>query len=218
MERIELPIPLARAFMRVTPASALSRMIAILMQRMERRHPRLFQNLARLKPGVVYFEPSDLPHRFVLQFGGAPARLFLMSDAAPKPDAVVKGNLKPLLDMLEGRIDGDMLFFEREIAITGDTSVVIGLRNTMDREEIDLMSDITSLFGPFAQPVGRVLQLADKVAKRIRQDILSHHEEIHRRQEAPHLNVECQRLRDEIADLKRRLEKHETKMQEDATA
>ena len=37
---------------------------------MERAHPKLFQNLARLKPSIVYVEPTDLPHRFELKYGG----------------------------------------------------------------------------------------------------------------------------------------------------
>ena len=55
---------------------------------------------------------------------------------APR-DAYIKGNLDILLNLLEGRIDGDALFFTRGLVITGDTAAIVGLRNTLDREEID---------------------------------------------------------------------------------
>jgi O2-independent ubiquinone biosynthesis accessory factor UbiT len=171
MQQNSLPPSLARASMRMLPASVLQRMIDALMCRMSRRHPRLFKNLARLDAATVLIEPSDVSHRFMLAFGHGEASLALADSEDGASDACIKGDLESLLDMLEGRIDGDKLFFSREIEISGNTAIVVALRNTLDREEIDLLEDVTSLFGPFARPAHEMILLADSVARHVRQRI-----------------------------------------------
>ena len=47
-------------------------------------------------------------------------------------------------------------FFPAPLAIDGDTEVVVALRNALDGEEIDLLDDVLSLFGPF-NPLARLL-------------------------------------------------------------
>jgi O2-independent ubiquinone biosynthesis accessory factor UbiT len=146
-------------------------MIDALMQRMRRRHPRLFENLERLDSAVVWIEPSDVPHRFRLAYGHGEVLLVVADGEDRVCDACIKGNLDALLNMLEGRIDGDKLFFSRDIEISGDTGVIVALRNTLDREIIDLLDDVTSLLGPFARPAREVVLLADNIARHIRKRI-----------------------------------------------
>ena len=144
-------------------------MIDALMRKMHKRHPRLFKNLKRLDAAAVRFVPTDIPHRFVLTFGQDEASLAIADSKNSACDACIKGNLDALLNMLEGRIDGDKLFFSREIEISGDTEVVVALRNTLDREEINLLDDVTSLLGPFSRPVREAVLLAEVVARHVRQ-------------------------------------------------
>jgi len=164
-----LPIPLARVALRLMPPSFLARAVAIIVRRMETRHPKLFQNLGRLDPALAYLEPTDLPHRFGLRMGAGQVSFFLVGpDEAEEPNARIAGSLEALIDMLEGREDGDALFFSRDIQVTGDTTIIVGLRNTLDREEISLYDEVTSLCGPFAGAAGVAMQVADKAARRIR--------------------------------------------------
>jgi predicted lipid carrier protein YhbT len=205
MVQDHIPTPLARFAMRALPAGALQRMIDALLRRMRSTHPRLFKNLERLDAAVVLVEPTDVPHRFALAFGGGKASLTVATSDEVECDAAIKGSLSALLDMLEGRSDGDQLFFSRDIEISGNTAVVVALRNTLDREEIDLMEDITSLFGPFAQPARRAIILADMVAQRVQEHMTvrasscscSGHE------------GECEALREELQELKERLAMYE---------
>ena len=53
-----------------------------------------------------------------------------------------------LREVLEGRLDGDALFFSRDLAIEGDTAAVVALRNAIDNEELDLVSEAMALLGP----------------------------------------------------------------------
>ncbi len=168
MQQDHLPAPIARIAMSLVPPIVLQPMVEVLMQRMRQIHPRLFKNLARLDAAVVRIEPSDLPHKFILTFGKGRVSLVLADDASAPCDACVKGKLEALLDLLEGRTDSDMLFFSRGIEITGDTSVMVGLRNTLDREEINLLDDVATLCGPFALPARRAIMLASQAAERIK--------------------------------------------------
>ncbi|MFA5040657.1 MAG: SCP2 sterol-binding domain-containing protein [Bdellovibrionales bacterium] len=166
MKQDRLPPPLARAALKAIPSSLLQRMIDVLLRKLRSQHPHLFKNLERLDSATVRIEPSDVAHRFVISFGKNGVSLTVADKAS---DACIKGSVAALLNMLEGRIDGDKLFFSRDIEISGKTDVVVALRNTLDREEINMLDDIASLFGPFAYPARQTVLLADAVARHLRQ-------------------------------------------------
>ncbi len=44
--------------------------------------------------------------------------------------------------MMHGTLDGDALFFSRDLAVEGDTSSVLALRNAIDDAELDLAEEI----------------------------------------------------------------------------
>jgi hypothetical protein len=120
--------------------------------------------------------------------------------------------------MLEGRSDGDMMFFSRDIDISGDTAVIVGLRNTLDREEINLLDDVAALCGPFAVPARRIFGLVNGVAERV----LNRLADINaKRQNGPtHAKnsvMENDRLRAEIKGLKTRLAKFEVRQKQKAS-
>lgn len=183
MKANTLPIPLARAAMMVMPSAFLARAVQVVVKRMERRHPKLFINMGRLDPALVHLEPTDLPHRFGLRMGQGQVAFYVVQDEVEQPDARVAGSLEALIDMLEGREDGDALFFSRDIQVTGNTTIIVGLRNTLDREEINLYDEVISLCGPFAGAAGVALSLADHVAKRIKARLAAVHDEMHRKRE-----------------------------------
>jgi len=51
------------------------------------------------------------------------------------PDVVLSGELHPFLLMLARREDPDTLFFQRRLAIEGDTALGLELKNFLDRLE-----------------------------------------------------------------------------------
>ncbi len=220
MKPSNLPTPIVRGAMHITPQFVLARAVDAIVHRMERAHPKLFKNLARLKTTVVHVEPSDLPHRFALKYGGdekARVRVLEKWDQGTA-DAVVKGNLDILLNLLEGRIDGDALFFTRGLVITGDTSSIVALRNTLDREEIDLFADITGMFGPLAKPVGRALSALGRIRENAKSRVAAVHEFFHEG-EAGAADWKSQRetLQNEIKTLKTRLAKLEVREKKKAS-
>lgn len=182
MKQIPFPTPLARLAMSFAPPQLVARVTAAVLARLEKRHPKLFKNLVRLDPALVHFQPDDLPYRFALTLGREPIRFYLVRDAAEKPDALIIGSLESLVALLEGREDGDALFFSRAIQVTGDTTIVVGLRNTLDREEIDLTEEMLGLFGPFARPAEKAVCALDVLARRARSRLTRMYED-RRRQE-----------------------------------
>ncbi len=204
------------------PSSALERSLAAVMRRMEGNHPRLFRNLAALKPAVVLVETTDLPHRFVLSMGGGRSNLSLLSASSAgndKPHATIKGSLASLINMLEGRTDGDALFFSRELVISGDTAVIVALRNTLDRESIDLSDEFLSVLGPFAAPAARVIGFINRLTDRMAADASSFHDGLHRaRGGGRDLEAECDALRAEMTELKAKLAKQEARQRRNAMA
>lgn len=183
MKQIPFPVSMARLSMSFAPAQLVARVTEAVVARMEKRHPKLFKNLARLDPALVHFQTGDLPHRFALTLGREPVRFYLVQDAAEKPEALISGSLESLIAMLEGREDGDALFFSRDIQVAGDTTIVVGLRNTLDREEIDLTEEILGLFGPFAKHAEKAIYAFDFLARRARTRLSRLHEEMHRHEE-----------------------------------
>ncbi len=164
MAETGFPATLARATMRLLPPPLLGAGAALLLRRMARAHPALFHDLAALPPAVLRIEPTDLPHRFVLRLGGGPPRIALAGDDRGTADACVKGCLDSLVALLEGRLDSDTAFFSRAITITGDTAVVVGLRNTLERDGIAVMAEVAALLGPLARPAQAAARRLDAIA------------------------------------------------------
>jgi len=212
MDHAEFPIILARGMMRALPPPILNRGAAALLRQMGRNHPDLFRNLAAFGRTTIRVEPTDLPHRFLLAFGEAAPSLALACAADPPADATVKGTLEALLALLEGRIDSDTLFFTRELSITGDTSAVVALRNTLDRDTISLLDEAASLLGPL-QRFGRAAALGwERRATRLRDRFAT----LGARPAAlapagRDLAAECDGMRAEIAALNTRLARLETR-------
>lgn len=174
------PVSLARLALTVTPLPVLERVVSVVLGKMMARHPRLFDNLARLAPATVHLTPTDTAYRFGLRLGLADPVFYVLTDEAEPAGASVSGTLEHLVDMLEGRADGDTLFFSRDIIVTGDTEIIVGLRNTLDREELQLMDEIIALCGPFARPASLAIGFAGALASRLKGHLESAHNRMHK--------------------------------------
>lgn len=90
------------------------------------------------------------------------------TDGTSAPDATIIGSLPALIGMLEGRLDGDALFFSRDLSIESDTELVLALRNAVDVARIDLVEDFCSLLGPAAGPAELACRRALEMASGLR--------------------------------------------------
>ncbi len=218
-----LPSEIILAALRVMPPALLARLLPIVTRRLEAAYPRLFERLGALKPAVIHVEITDLPrHGFALTLGPSAQRISLLGLFPPEPDARVRGSLKSLLDLVEGRIDSDTLFFTRALTMTGDTEAVVALRNTLDREPLDTLGAVAALAGPFAGPARQVLAFVGERARKVKDHLAEVHGTLHRADEGQAREQAAlnERLRTELDDLRTRLAKLEGRQRrkESATA
>jgi predicted lipid carrier protein YhbT len=130
-------------------------------------HPRLFERLGEYSQRTFAIEPTDLPFVFMLQPDPAyPVLEACRSLDEFEYDAKISGTLFTLLDMVEGRIDGDAIFFSRELLISGDTEAVVALRNAIDDTEGNLIDEITDSFGPLSLPMGAAVSIYRSMRER----------------------------------------------------
>ncbi len=202
----QVPSLLFYGILYAAPQPFVQRTVDFMVGKMRKEHPKLFKNLARLPSAIVLIEPSDIPHRFKLSYGKKGVFLSVaLSDEDVEPDAHIKGSLEGLLNLLEGRADGDKLFFSRNLEISGDTAVIVALRNTLDREEIDLLEDMTAPLGPFARPAKIATLLLDKAARHASNRLAAIGEKRAKALAKDAARAECEKLRAEIQGLKARL-------------
>lgn len=160
-----LALTLTRPFGLGPAQLALDALVAALV----RRHPQRFERLGELGAASLLVDPADLPVLVVMELGER-LRLRLIPRAATGAGpalpvavaATIRGRFAVLLDLFEGRIDGDALFFNRQLAFEGDTALVVGLRNAIDGAGFDLRTDLLALLPPVParvpQPVRRHLE------------------------------------------------------------
>ena len=150
------PVLLAGLALRPLPVAPLGPLLSLAMSALGRRHPAVFDRLANLGDACFVIDPVDLPFCFLLRPGSGAPRLDAIKDGAIKDGAikdgaikdgahaagataVIRGPLLALIDLLEGRVDGDALFFSRNLTIEGDTGAVLTLRNAVDSGEIKVV-------------------------------------------------------------------------------
>ena len=136
-----------------------------------RRHPDILERMAAYADAVICIDPTDLPFALLLEPDPAAPRLTVRRDVDPaEVSATVRGPLETLIALAEGRVDGDALFFSRQLVVEGDTEVVVALRNAVDGAGIDLLDDLATALGPFGRPLRAVAGAAFGVLSRLRRD------------------------------------------------
>ncbi len=146
--------------------------LALAMRAVRRRHGSVFERLEDLDEPVFVIDPVDLPFRFLLRASAKqPSLRAIAKDGHVDAKASVRGPLKSLIKLLEGRIDGDSLFFSRDLVVDGDTEAVVALGNAVEGSEIDVVRDLLAPLGPLSGPAARVVARARRTAGRIAADL-----------------------------------------------
>lgn len=168
------PVLLLGFALQPAPRAPLRAAAALAMAAMVRRHRPVFERLAGLANPHFLIEPSDLPIRFLLSVAlPAPRLAVLGEEEAPGtvPAATIRGPLPVLIDLLEGRIDGDALFFSRALAIEGDTAAVVALRNAVDGADVSMVEDLLAPLGPLGRPARILAKAGGALYRRAERDL-----------------------------------------------
>jgi O2-independent ubiquinone biosynthesis accessory factor UbiT len=167
MSEPRLPAVVARLF----PTAAglpLGPLLTLCLRSLARRQPRLFERLGDHRTASYLIDPIDLAFAFNVVPDGDRSIVRVVSKSTTSGSGVlIRGPILTLLGVLEGTLDGDALFFSREISISGRTDAVLALRNTIEDAELS-PADLLGLRGLLARLADKgilgALDLARQVA------------------------------------------------------
>lgn len=128
--------------------------------------PELFARLGPHSGKRFLIDPINLPFVFILV--PDPANPHLKAHRrydTPRHDAGIAGTFLDLLDMIAGSLDGDALFFARDLRITGDIEAVVALRNALDDVDGGAVDTILGAFGPLSGPAALALSALRAIGK-----------------------------------------------------
>jgi len=100
--------------------------------------PSVAARLGEHAASTFAIDPVDCPFAFLVTLREGRPAISLRRDLRGACYAArIAAPLVVLLGMLDGRYDGDALFFSRDLVIEGDTEAVLALRNALDDAELD---------------------------------------------------------------------------------
>lgn len=155
--------PVGRIFARL-PVPLAAPPLDLVAARIRRRHIHALSRIPFDEPRRLLVEAEDVGARLLVIARKGDLRLRpVPSEGKRAADARVTGPLTALLDVATGVVDGDALFFSRELQIEGDTALIVALRNAFDDAHLDL----AELIGP-PEPLRRPLV---RLTRRARRDL-----------------------------------------------
>ena len=131
------------------PLPLLQPPLARILRRVLRDHPGLPDRLGSSSGKAFLIDPLNLPFVFLLQPDPRRPRLRAWRRGmTPPSDTRIAGTFLTLLDLIDGELEGDALFFSRDLSVTGDTEAAVALRNALDDIDGSVADSIASALGP----------------------------------------------------------------------
>lgn len=139
---------LPRYLLKPIPLILLQPVLHRIVTKIAKERPNLFQRIGPHKDKKFLIDPSNFPFSLVLEPHPERPKLRAYNrDQAPITQARISGSFLTLLNMIDGELDGDALFFTRELVVEGDTEAVVCLRNALDDVEGSIAEDVANIFG-----------------------------------------------------------------------
>lgn len=130
------------------PLSPLQPLLRRMLTAVVQGNPGIFNRLGKYKTRRFLIDPINMP--FVLMLVPDPENLSIRAEKRSEDlahDARIAGTFLILLDMIDGNLDGDALFFSRDLVVEGDTEAVVCLRNALDDLDGSVADDIAGVLG-----------------------------------------------------------------------
>lgn len=118
-----------------------------------RCRPELSERLAGFSGRRLLIDVTDLRLALTVELTPSIPRIALIPRAvaaADSADAAVSATFSDLLALLEGRVDGDALFFLGRLRFRGDTETILAVRNALEDARLDVEELGAGAFGPLA--------------------------------------------------------------------
>lgn len=153
-----------KLFARAVPLPFVNLALARVITRIAQEKPSIFRRLHGHHHKTYLIVITNLPLQLVLQPDPAAPRLRAYRDSVDVPcDAKIAGSLLTLLGMVDGRYDGDALFFTRDLQVSGDTEAIVCLRNALDDMDGSVADDTAACFGAFGLGLLHVARRIGKI-------------------------------------------------------
>jgi len=156
---------LPRFLLAPVPLFVLQPALRRIVNAIARRRPELFSRIGPHKSKIFIIDPVNMP--FVMMLIPDPEGPVLRAMRRRRIegwDARIAGSFLSLFDMVDGRLDGDALFFTRDLMVEGDTEAVVCLRNALDDLEGSIADDIAALYGlPGRMALGAIRRMRSSV-------------------------------------------------------
>ena len=197
------------------PKTPLNHILGHITKHLQDNHPAIIDRLASLAGCQFLICPTDMPHEIRLTIGVDHVTCVIEDEFMAPADVRITGTMMALLDLLNGSVDGDALFFSRSLTVEGDTEALLTLRNAMDSDDIDLTKEILSSFGPLKPPVKSILPFGERLFERASRDMATINQAmtapLSRRCES--LEQDNQALRNNISQLNQKMTKVQNRLQ-----
>ncbi len=155
------PLLMAGLMIKPLPKTPLNRWLQYTTDHIQKNHPAILARLEQIAGTVFLIRPTDFPHDFRMTIQKHRMSCQIEDGFMTPADVTICGPLLSLMDMMDGKLDGDALFFSRDLTIEGDTAALLTLRNAVDSDDIDLRAEIIASFGLLAGPAKAALNLGD---------------------------------------------------------
>lgn len=122
--------------------------------------PELFNRLGLHQHKTYLIDPINMPFVFILKPHATQPQLkaYRRHHSHPNHDARIAGTFLTLMNMVDGQMDGDALFFTRDLVVEGDTEAVVVLRNALDDLDGSIIDDLADQFGAVGRSVAFTLR------------------------------------------------------------
>ena len=140
------------------PLALLQPVLSRIATHVAHSRPELFNRLGPHAGKRFLIDPTDLPFVMVLTpEPDLPRMTAHRRYEQPAHDASISGAFFDLLDLIDGSLDGDALFFSRALQVSGDTEAVVALRNALDDFEGSALDSVVGSFGVLSRPAALAL-------------------------------------------------------------
>ncbi len=130
------------------PLPLLQPLLNRIVRTTSQRRPEIFLRLGVHARKNFLIDPINLPFVFLLQPNpDAPRMRVYRSKAGLTYHASISGSFFDLLKLIDGRMDGDAIFFSRALRIEGDTEAIVCLRNALDDVDGSIAEDVAGFLG-----------------------------------------------------------------------
>lgn len=149
------------AFARLAPVPLfpLQPLLGRIVRRIAAQRPEIFGRIGPHTRKCFVIDPVNMPFVLVLHPDLDRPRLRAARRRdARRFDARIAGSFLTLFAVADGRLDGDALFFTRNLVVEGDTEAAVCLRNALDDLEGSIAEDVAAMFGPPGQAALKLLR------------------------------------------------------------